>query len=306
MSDLLFSRNFLMSRKPAFSESNSSKYKILEKIGGGANGDVHLATRLTDNKKVAVKYLKNFDFNSRRRFQNEVQIYQTLKKSPFIVRILDYSLQSNTPYLVMEYCAYGNARNQIKYFKENPAESVKLLLGVAKGIKQIHSLGTFHRDIKPDNLLFTKDLLDNYVLKVGDAGMSCFLPNQNMFNNQTYTIQGTRNYIDPELFRGVAFNEKSDIYSFGVTCHELLTGFPPIAGQVVTQGPVEMQNLIQRMISTNSKYRPNIDDIIAEMETALQQIKTNQLWSTGFTIFGLGVVAGSIFGIISELFKRNK
>lgn len=79
--------NFLQKKRLTFREIGLVKYKRLERIGGGANGDVYKAKMSSDNKIVAIKYLKEFDFNSVRRFQNEIQIYQKLRKSPYIIKI---------------------------------------------------------------------------------------------------------------------------------------------------------------------------------------------------------------------------
>jgi eukaryotic-like serine/threonine-protein kinase len=289
--------------------SFSPKYEKLEKLGEGANGIVHKAKRTSDGKIVAIKYLKTFDFQSRQRFQNEIQVYQKLEKSSNIIKIYDYSLTRSESYFVMEFCEFGNARNQLNYFMDNPVQAVDMLLGVTKGIKRIHDLGTYHRDIKPDNLLFTKNIIGNYVLKIGDAGMSCLLPNSNIFSNATYTLQGTASYIAPELFLGRPFTAKSDIFSFGVTCHELLTGVQPLAGQFVTRGPFEMQNVVQRMIASDPKNRLSIEQVIGEMTQALSEMKAKQ--EVKDFIGGLvkvGVVVGGAFlgaNLLNELFKRK-
>ena len=282
-----------------FGQNTPEKYNLLKKIGEGANGEVYSARRNKDGLVVAIKYLNNPDTKSWRRFQNEIRIYQKLEKCPFIVKILDYSLSSFKPYLVMEFCKHGNTRSQVKLFNNNQRIGIGLLLGVAEGIRQIHNLGTYHRDIKPDNLLLANDVIGNYILKLGDAGMSCFLSDSNSFLNATYTLQGTPSYIAPELFNGSAFSAAADVFSFGVTCHELLIGVRPIPGQKVTRGPAELRNLIERMLTINPNMRPTINQIIFEMKMALNQLNFNQnLSDFGEVILKSGAIAGcTIFGI---------
>lgn len=293
----------------SFSQDNIKKYELLTTIGEGANGKVYKAKRNEDGTIVAIKYLNHSDSKSRFRFENEIKVYTQLRNCPFIVKILDYSLNSFKPYLVMEFCQYKNARNQMALFLNHQSLGVGLLLGVAKGIKQIHELNTYHRDIKPDNLLLTTDAYGNYILKIGDAGMSCFLPHSSSFYNATYSLQGTPTYIAPELFLGKEFSAAADVFSFGVTCHELLTGVRPLAGQKVTRGPIEMRNIIERMINVNPNNRPSIEQVIAEMKIAFDQVKFNHNinnLATGF--FKAGAIFGTILlgvKILDELFDND-
>lgn len=281
--------------QPRHPDISTSKYLILGRIGAGLNGEVFEATRQSDGQKVAIKYLNKTDGKSVSRFQNEAQVYQRLNSCLYIVSLLDYSFESPRPYLVMEFCNYKSARNQISLFMNDHCLAVELLLGVAKGIREIHNLGIFHRDLKPDNLLLSGNFWGNYILKIGDAGMSCFIPDPDNLFNRTYTMQGTPNYIDPELFNGKAFSATSDIFSFGVTCYELLTGIRPYPGQKMIHGPEEMRRLIEAMILPTSRNRPNIDQIIAEMELALRPLKVRK---AGQNIL-LGILGGlaAIFAV---------
>lgn len=292
-----------------FGQRNRQKYEMLNKLGEGANGEVYKAKRNEDGSIVAIKYLNYSDSKSHQRFKNEIEVYRQLWDCPFVVQILDFSLDFLKPYLVMEFCEYDNARTQMNFFVSNHSLSVGLLLGIANGIKQIHDLNTYHRDIKPDNLLLTTDAQGNYILKLGDAGMSCFLPDSNVFSNATYSLQGTPNYIAPELFLGKKFTAAADIFSFGVTCHELLTGVRPFAGQKVTRGPAPMRNIIERMIDADPRKRPAIEQVNAEMKIAFEQIKYNQAYvDLGTGVLNIGAVIGSILlgaKLLDELFGND-
>lgn len=284
------------------------KYELLKKIGEGANGEVYSA-RSKDGVIVAIKYLNFSDSKSWQRFQNEINIYRKLEECSFIVKIVDFSLDYLKPYLVMEFCRHGNARAQMQLFINNPVLGVGLLLGVAAGVGRIHGIGTFHRDIKPDNLLLADDAFGNYILKLGDAGMSCFLPDSSSLTNATYSLQGTPTYIAPELFRAADFSSAADIFSFGVTCHELLTGVRPVAGQKVSRGPVELRNLIERMIAVEPSKRPTIHQTVDEMRAAFHQMKSNQFLSDlGEGILKVGAVFGGAFigiKILESLFGED-
>lgn len=292
-----------------YGQERVEKYELLKKIGEGANGEVYSAKRRADGLIVAVKYLNFSDSKSWRRFQNEISIYRKLEECPFIVKIVNFSLDSFKPYLVMEFCRHGNARSQMELFINNPVIGVGLLLGVADGIRHIHGLDTFHRDIKPDNLLLADDAFGNYILKLGDAGMSCFLKDSNSLFNATYSLQGTPSYIAPELFRGADFSSAADVFSFGVTCHELLTGVRPIAGQKVSRGPAELKNLIERMIDIEPNKRPTIHQTVNEMRAVFNQMKSNQILSDlGERLLKVGAIFGSAFigiKILEDLFGEE-
>ena len=155
----------------------------------------------------------------------------------------------------------------------------------------------------------TTDASGNYILKLGDAGMLCFIGDSNFYQNATYSLKGTPNYIAPELLRGEAFSAAADVFSFGVTCHELLTGVRPYAGQQVTRGPVEMRNLIEKMISDDPNNRPTVEQVISEMKVAFNQLKLKQI-GTDFTtgLFKAGTVIGGILlgtRILDELFGND-
>jgi serine/threonine protein kinase len=278
-----------------------AKYQLIEKIGEGANGQVYKA-RSDDNVVVAIKYLAHADPKSRERFQNEVRIYLKLQACPFVVKILDFSLDPLAPFLVMEFCKSGNARSQHAWFINNSRDGIRLLLGIADAVGRFHDLDTYHRDIKPDNLLMDTDLFGNFTLKLGDAGMSCLLPDQGSILNATYSLQGTPTYIAPELLQGETFSAASDVFSLGVTMHELLAGERPHAGQRIISGPVEMQNLIQRMIDPNPRNRPTIHETIAGMNVAFHQISARQNINEFVGgILKAGALLGGIFVGISAL-----
>lgn len=281
--------------------TRGNKYFHIEKVGEGANGRVYTA-RTEDNQVVAIKYPAHTNPKSRERFQNEVKIYLELQACPFIVKILDFSLDPVAPFLVMEFCKCGNARSQHSWFINNSRDGIRLLLGIAEAVRQFHDIGTYHRDIKPDNLLMDKDLFGNYTLKLGDAGMSCMLPDQYSILNATYSLQGTPTYIAPELLQGRNFSAAADIFSLGVTMHELLAGERPYAGQTITRGPAEMQNLIQRMIDPDPNRRPTIHETIAGMNAAFHQISARQNINEFVGgILKAGAVLGGIFIGISAL-----
>lgn len=279
----------------------STKYQLIDKIGAGANGNVFTA-RTEDDQVVAIKYPAHTNPKSRERFQNEIKIYLELQACPFIVKILDFSLDPKAPFLVMEFCKYGNARSQHAWFMNYSRDGIRLLLGIAEAVRRFHDIGTYHRDIKPDNLLMDKDFFGNYTLKLGDAGMSCMLPNQNSILNATYSLQGTPKYIAPELLQGRSFSAAADIFSLGVTMHELLAGERPYSSQKITSGPIEMRNLIQRMIDSDPNRRPTIDETIRGMNTAFNQISARQkIYEIVGNVFKAGAVLCGIFVGVSAL-----
>src|SRR6185295_4966283 len=131
--------------------STIPEYEELERLGAGATGEVYKARRLSDGKIVALKYSRLYDYFALREFQREAWNQQRVN-SPFVVDILDYNFSAQPPYIVLEYCEQGSARQALANVFWQPDKIAALLSHAAAGIEAIHNTGGVHRDIKPDNL----------------------------------------------------------------------------------------------------------------------------------------------------------
>lgn len=246
------------------------RYEVRRLLGSGATANVYQAIRLRDNWPVAIKFLRREDYSSLVRFQRELWAYEEFRDCPFVLDILDSDLMARRPYLVLEFCAYGSARQRLDFLVSCPAATLALATHVAAALEAVHHRGCLYRDFKPDNLLLTSDSAGNMVMKLGDAGLIC-LPGEFGLLAATRTPAGTLPYLAPELFRfGSQYTQAAEVFALGVTLHELFTGQRPAAGATATSGPAELRALIQNMIAVEAHARPAISEVRAELMRAHQ------------------------------------
>lgn len=145
-----------------------------------------------------------------------------------IVRIYEYGVDRGNPYLAMEWFPAPNMKHRIQHKNEELTYQVpKIIEQAAEGLSHFNGLGWVHRDIKPDNFLVSDDgdvkLIDFALARRGSRGLGRLL-------GQKPPVQGTRSYMAPEQIRGGAFDQRADVYSFGCTIYELVSGKPPYTG----------------------------------------------------------------------------
>ncbi|MFS8903635.1 serine/threonine protein kinase [Synechococcus sp. H60.4] len=224
------------------------RYQLVQKIAAGGMGQVFKAvdTRLF-NRPVAVKLLhqnlagdENTCRHLLKRFQQEIRISTLLGEHPAIVKVLDYGLENNQPYLVMEYLrGHSLGELMLKHPLLPPQQVVKIARQVCAGLYYAHNLeteqdghlikGVIHRDIKPSNLFVLKDETLGETVKILDFGIAKLLSDVSLaLGTQTTGFLGTVRYASPEQVRGEELDPRSDIYSFGVVLHRMLTGQHPL------------------------------------------------------------------------------
>ncbi|GAE86850.1 Stk1 family PASTA domain-containing Ser/Thr kinase [Acetivibrio straminisolvens] len=205
-----------------------NRYELIEKIGGGGMALVYKAKCRLLNRFVAVKILKSEFINDEeflKRFKIEAQAAASLSH-PNIVSIYDVGHENDIHYIVMEYV---NGQTLKEYIEENGAlywkDAVNIAIQITQAIEHAHKNHIVHRDIKPHNILFTKDGM----LKVTDFGIA------RAVSSSTITMAGNTigsvHYFSPEQARGGFTDEKSDLYSLGIVLYELLTGMLPFDGE---------------------------------------------------------------------------
>jgi serine/threonine protein kinase len=245
--------------------ASGERYVLSGLLGAGATSDVYRAQRVSDNIAVAIKFLRSRDYVTQVHFRREMWAYREFHGCPFVVDLLDSDLTAHRPYLVLEFCSHGSARQNISYLNSNQKVTLALLTHLALSLETIQRRGCIYRDLKPENLLLTKDGSGSMVMKLGDAGLICMPGAFGQFV-ATRTPAGTLPYMAPELFRrGAMYTREAEIFALGVTAHELLTGQRPSAGAIITTGPTEVQGLIGRMIAVDPRERPTITEVQARV-----------------------------------------
>lgn len=226
------------------------RYEILEKIGTGGMSDVYKAKCHKLNRFVAVKVLKqefseNANFVSK--FQTEAQAAAGLAH-PNIVNVYDVGEENGIHYIVMELVEGITLKKYIeKKARLSYKEAVSIAIQVSMGIEAAHNNHIIHRDIKPQNIIISKD----GKVKVTDFGIAKAATS----NTITSNVMGSVHYTSPEQARGGYSDEKSDIYSLGVTVFEMLTGRVPFNGETTVAIAIKH---IQEELPSPKEYVPEI------------------------------------------------
>ncbi len=203
----------------------ADRYEILEQIGTGGMSDVYKAKCHKLNRFVAIKVLKN-EFSQDKtfvtKFRAEAQSAAGLTH-PNIVSVYDVGDEDGIYYIVMELVEgitlkkYIEKRGKVPY-----KEAVSIAIQVAKGMEAAHSHHIVHRDIKPQNIIISKD----GKVKVTDFGIAKAASSSTINS----AAMGSVHYISPEQARGGYSDERTDIYSLGITLFEMITGTVPFDG----------------------------------------------------------------------------
>jgi len=235
----------------------AERYEILEKIGTGGMSDVYKAKDHKLNRHVAVKILKqefseNANFVSK--FRVEAQAAAGLMH-PNIVNVYDVGQEDGVYYIVMELVEGITLKKYIeKKARLSFKEAVSIAIQVSMGIEAAHNNHIIHRDIKPQNIIISKE----GKVKVTDFGIAKAATS----NTITSNVMGSVHYTSPEQARGGYSDEKSDIYSLGITLFEMLTGRVPFNGE--TTVAIAIKHIQENM--------PSPKDFVSEIPVSIEEV----------------------------------
>ncbi|KAL5538839.1 hypothetical protein UlMin_045138 [Ulmus minor] len=216
-------------------------------LGKGGYGTVYKGM-LPDGSIVAVKRSIAIGRNQIDQFINEVVILSQINHRN-IVKLVGCCLETETPLLVYEFISNGTLSDHVQ--TKDPESSLSwenrlsIACDIAGALAYMHSAASipiFHRDIKSSNIL----LDDKFNAKIADFGTSRSVPNEK--THLTTAVQGTLGYMDPGYFHSSQFTDKSDVYSYGVTLVELLTGENPFS-----YAKEETKNLVATFITLSQE-----------------------------------------------------
>lgn len=237
-----------------------NRYQLLEKIGGGGMALVYKAKCNLLNRFVAIKILrKEFieDDEFVKRFKIEAQSAASLSHHN-IVSIHDVGVEGDINYIVMEYIDGITLKD---YLIKNGAldwrDAVSIFIQISAALESAHKHNIIHRDIKPHNILYTKE----NIAKVTDFGIA--RANSESGITKVENTIGSVHYISPEQAKGGYVDEKSDIYSLGVVMYELVTGRLPFEGEApVTIALKHLQEDPELPININKNIPQGLNNII--------------------------------------------
>jgi eukaryotic-like serine/threonine-protein kinase len=276
-----------------------NRYEVIEKIGGGGMSIVYKAKCKLLNRFVAVKILRpefTQDEEFVKRFRIEAQSAASLSH-PNIVSIYDVGNDNGTYYIIMEYID-GITLKEYVDSKEELAwrEAVNISIQIGSAIDHAHKNHIVHRDIKPHNIMLTKD----GIAKVTDFGIA------RAVSSSTITMVGSTigsvHYFSPEQARGGFVDEKSDLYSLGITLYEMVTGRLPFDGETpIAVALKHIQLDAKPPIELNSNIPKALNDIIMK---AIKKEQNKRYQSANEILSDLNLVLkdpSSDFVIQSEL-----
>ena len=242
-------------KEPSLVGRSISHYQVLSLIGAGGMGEVYLAQDTSLGRKVALKLLPAAFTQDRervRRFEREARSVSALNH-PNIVTIYEVGLVDGRHFIAAEYIEGQTLRQRLATGPFNAQEALEAATQIASALTSAHEAGIMHRDIKPENVMLRRD----GIIKVLDFGLAKLVekrpfgqttvadsdsPTEARVRTQPGVLLGTVTYMSPEQVRGEELDERTDIFSLGVTLYELVAARPPFTGS----NPAEMLAAILR------------------------------------------------------------
>lgn len=256
-----------------------SDYQNLKKIGQGQFSKCYLAKRVSDGLEVCIKRIHYYKLSAKEKgmVENEVHVLKQFDHINIIKHLDDFKEISEGKeflYIVTEFAKQGTLDQLISkhlndHLKED--EIMKYLVQLLMGLQEMHSRNILHRDLKSENIY----LLDEEILVIGDFGFAKILATKEQLSKSQL---GTPYYLAPEIYKGLEYNSKVDIWSTGVVLYELCTYEKPfdadtlveLISAVTTSNPKpipelyspQLRDLLNKMLAKNPKDRPSASEIL--------------------------------------------
>jgi len=231
-------------------------YRLTRLLGTGGFAEVYLGEHVYLKTQAAIKVLQiRLGHDDVQTFLQEAQIIAHLDH-PHIVRVLDFGIEEDNPFLVMNYAQNGSVREHYPKGTILPSTTILTLVGqVAAALQYAHAQKIIHRDIKPENMLLAQDntlLLSDFGIAVVDRSTA---------SQRTQNGAGTPSYMAPEQWQGKP-QPASDQYALGVVVYEWLCGDLPFNGSFAEIAMQHMQMPPPSLCERNSTILPTVEQVV--------------------------------------------
>ncbi len=280
------------------------QYKIISLLGRGGMGEVYLAYDFRLERRVALKLLPahfTSDETRVRRFVKEARAVSALNH-PNIITIYDIGQSEEQQYIVTEFIEGQTLRQRISRSEVSLPEALDIAAQIASALQAAHDAGIIHRDIKPENVMVRPDGLVK-LLDFGLAKQTELAARKSEFDTEgTPTSQfktepgillGTVAYMSPEQLRGEDVDSRSDLFSLGILCYEMIAGHRPFTGPTNShvivaildqqpaplkhkgsEVPVALQTIVSRLLSKEREHRQQrAEDLLADLKFLKPQLE---------------------------------
>jgi TolB-like protein/Flp pilus assembly protein TadD len=275
-----------------------SHYRLLERIGRGAMGEVWLAEDTQLPRRVAVKLLPRelaLDAQAVERLLREAQAAASVDH-PNVVIVYEAGMADGHPYLVMQRVEGETLEQRLRRGSLPIDEAVRLATAIADALAEVHALGIVHRDLKPSNVMLTAR-----GPKVLDFGIAAVRGAERM--TEAGSLVGTPLFMSPEQMRGLPADNRSDLWSLGVILYESLTGQAPFGGgslaamahSILTDQPAPPSR-------ANPSVPPALDGVVEKLlrkEAAHRYARAEEVLADLASIAGPAPVASTLAGTIA-------
>ena len=236
-------------------------YKIMEGVGSGGMGTVYKARQLSMDRIVAIKVLnERYSANSEfvERFIREARAAGKLNH-PNVIHVHDISRANGRHYFSMEFIDGSSLKDTMREKKKfDINQGLDVVLQTAKALEFAHENHIIHRDIKPDNIMLTKE----GIVKIADLGIAKTFEEQPAQPGQDRRVLGTPHYMAPEQALGKTIDHRVDIYSLGATFYHMVTGTTPFAGNTAQ---AILKAHIQESLPAIQDLNPSVPDPVCFM-----------------------------------------
>lgn len=295
---------------PLVGQTLLGRYRILEHLGRGGMGTCYKAKQLDLDRIVALKVISPHMARQQSfvdLFIHEARFAARLNH-PNVVSVYEVANDGDKYFFAMEYVPNGTLLDLVQSKPQKrltPLEAVDITLQMARALEYAHSKNILHRDIKPENMLIG----ENGTVKLADLGLAQSLGEKISVGDKDHVL-GTPHYIAPEIVRKQPFDQRSDLYSLGVTMYYMLTGTMPYTAnslkeligdklnrdapavdRVVATVPRTVAHIVAKLLRRNPDERyKNASELIRDLEEARRQMTDTRLPAKKLVLFAAAAV----------------